>query len=267
MTGFSSKLIVKELSTALRGRSISYEVFTLNFREDLLFKGINVNLPSSKSVLKVVNEFNKYLVFNAFPELLKMEEELVWKSLQEYLDWLFIRYFERYGVSKIHLMKHLIKFLFANSGNLISINKIFNEMRSSGLSISRNSVYKYISYLEDSYILFSVKLFTRNIREQPRNPQKYFVLDIGLRNILTINQDKCNLLDSIVFLHLRQRFEKVYYFVSEQELDFIVNNKGEKIIINLCYNIDSSEKTRREINSLLNCMKKLGKKIGFTIDQ
>lgn len=63
--------------------------------------------------------------------------------------------FERHRVSNIHLKKYLIKFLFSNSSNLISINKIYNELISFGLKVSINSVYKYISYLEDSYNLFN----------------------------------------------------------------------------------------------------------------
>lgn len=261
LTGSSSKLLIKEVSTSLRGRSISYELFPLSFSEYLAFKGINVNLYSSKSLTKVINSFDQYMSSTAFPELADMEENLRRKSLNEYLDLIIYKdIVEKYGVTNIHLMKYLIKFLFSNSGSLISINKIYNEMKSLGLSISRNSVYEYISYLEDSYTIFSLKLFTRNIREQQRNPQKYFTLDTGLRMAMTISKDKGKLLESIVFLHLRRYTDKIYYYLSGQEVDFIVEKEHGKAgyLINVCYDLSSSETRQREINSLLNGMKNTG---------
>lgn len=143
--------------------------------------------------------------------------------MNEYLDLIIYKdIVEKYGVTNIHLMKYLIKFLFSNNGSLISINKIYNEMKSLGLSISRNSVYEYISYLEDSFTIFSLKLFTRNVREQQRNPQKYFTLDTGLRMAMTISKNKGKLLECIVFLHLRRYTNSIYYYLSGQKVDFIV---------------------------------------------
>ncbi|MEG8947237.1 ATP-binding protein [Rosettibacter firmus] len=255
ITGSSSKLLIKELSTALRGRSISYELFPLDFKEYLSFNDIEINIHSTKSVTKIINIFNKYVSSTSFPELINMEDELKQKSLREYLDLIIYKdIVERYGVSNIHLMKYLIRFLFSNSGNLISINKIYNELKSSGLNISRNSVYEYISYLEDSYIIFNVKLFTRNLREQFRNPSKYFTLDNGLKKLVSTSEDKGKLLESIVFMHLRRRSNNIYYYLSEQEIDFVLSE--EKKLINVCYDLSSRATRIREINSFLNGLKK-----------
>lgn len=268
ITGSSSKLLMKEVSTALRGRSISYELFPLSFGEYLAFSGIDVNFYSTRSLTKIINSFSKYMSSSAFPELAGMEENLRRKSLNEYLDLIIYKdIVEKYGVTNIYLMKYLIKFLFSNSGNLISINKIYNEMKSLGLSISRNSVYEYISYLEDSYTIFSLRLFTRNLREQQRNPNKYFALDTGLKMAMTLSEDKGKLLESIVFLHLRRQTDKIYYYLSGQEVDFIVEKGYGKAaqLINVCYNLSSAATRQREINSLLNAMKDTGSKSAFLL--
>lgn len=198
ITGSSSKLLIKEVSTALRGRSISYELFPLSFREYIRFRDIDIKKYSSRSSSKIVNTFNEYLFSTAFPELINMQEDLKRKALNEYLDLIIYKdIVEKYNVSNIYLMKYLVKFLFSNSANLISINKIFNEMKSAGLNISRNSVYEYISYLEDSYTIFSLPLFTRNLREQRRNPNKYYSIDTGLRMAMTISEDRENYLNPL----------------------------------------------------------------------
>lgn len=258
ITGSSSKLLIKEISSALRGRSISYELFPLSFREYLQFKGIEVTKYSSRSISRVVNLFNEYYMSTSFPELIDMDLDLRKKSLDEYLDLIIYKdVVEKYGVSNIYLMKYLIKFLFGNSANLISINKIFNELKSSGLKISRNSVYEYISYLEDSYTIFSLPIYTRNLRERRRNPQKYFALDNGLRMAMTISGDKGKLLESIVFMELRRKTKDVFYYFSTKEVDFIreVDNRLE--LINVSYELNSLETRKREINSLLNAMNEL----------
>lgn len=258
ITGSSSKLLIKEISSALRGRSISYELFPLSFREYLLFKEIEVAKYSSRSISRVVNSFNEYFLSSAFPELINMDKELRRKSLNEYLDLIIYKdIVERYNVSNIHLMKYLIKFLFSNSANLISINKIFNELKSSGLKISRNSVYEYISYLEDSYTIFNLPIYTRNLRERQRNPQKFYSLDTGLRKVMTISEDKGKLLESVVFMELRRKSKDVFYYFTSQEVDFIREIDNRLQLINVCFELNSLDTKKREINSLLNAMSEL----------
>jgi hypothetical protein len=258
ITGSSSKLLIKEVSSALRGRSISYELFPLSFREYLSFKNVDVKKFSSKSEAKLINTFNEYLFSTAFPELVNMSEDLKWKSLNEYLDLIIYKdIVEKYNVSNIHLMKYLIKFLFANSANLISINKIYNELKSSGLKISRNSIYEYISYLEDSYTIFKLPLYTRNIREQQRNPQKFYALDNGLRKAMTIASDKGKLLESTVFMELRRKFRNVYYYHSMQEVDFIYEGPQGVELINVCFDLALQSSRDRELNSLSAGMQEL----------
>lgn len=258
ITGSSSKLLIKEISSALRGRSISYELFPLSFRECLLFKGVKFTKYSSSSVSQVINLFNEYYSSTAFPELINMDKELRRKSLNEYLDLIIYKdIVEKYNVSNIYLMKYLIKFLFSNSANLISINKIFNELKLAGLKVSRNSVYEYISYLEDSYTIFSLPIYTRNLRERQRNPQKYYALDTGLRMAMTISEDKGKLLESIVFMELRRQTKDVFYYFSSKEVDFIREKDNQLELINVCYELNSLGTRKREINSLLNAMKEL----------
>lgn len=266
ITGSSSKLLIKEVSTALRGRSISYELFPLSFREYIRFRDIDIKKYSSRSSSKIVNTFNEYLFSTAFPELINMQEDLKRKALNEYLDLIIYKdIVEKYNVSNIYLMKYLVKFLFSNSANLISINKIFNEMKSAGLNISRNSVYEYISYLEDSYTIFSLPLFTRNLREQRRNPNKYYSIDTGLRMAMTISEDRGKLLESLVYLQLRRQHENVFYYLADQEIDFITETEKKLQLINVCYDLTTSGTRKREISGLVNAMKEMKLKNSFLL--
>lgn len=266
ITGSSSKLLTKEISTSLRGRSICYELFPLSFKEYLRFKSIEVSHYSTKSVSRVVNAFAEYTATSSFPELVNMNDTLRMKSLKEYLDLVIYKdVVDKYRVSNIHLMKYLVKFLFSNSANLISINKIYNEMKSIGLSVSRNSVYEYISYLEDSYTIFSLPKYTRNVREQLRNPRKFYALDTGLRRAMTIAEDKGKLLEGIIYLHLRRNYSDIYYYLSGFEVDFCTIMDNDIQLLNVCYAMSDTGTRNREITSLLHAMKELKKNSAFII--
>lgn len=77
ITGSSSKLLIRELSTALRGRNISYELFPLSFKEYLDFKKIDVNPYSTKSISKTVHAFSDYFSTTAFPELINLDDKYI----------------------------------------------------------------------------------------------------------------------------------------------------------------------------------------------
>lgn len=162
ISGSSSKLLSREISTSLRGRSISFEVFPFSFQEYLMIKKIKPNIYSSKSLSKIKNYFNSFLEFGSMPEIINMDNQQRSKTIKEYLDLIIYKdLVERYRVSNLFLMKYLIKFLFVNNSSLVSYNKIFNDFRSLGLSISKNSIFEYISYLEDSYALFFSNIYNR----------------------------------------------------------------------------------------------------------
>jgi predicted AAA+ superfamily ATPase len=251
IAGSSSKLLSKEISTSLRGRTISFELFTLNFSEFLRFGDIKVNLHSSQSLARIKNSFEKYLTGSSLPEIYNIEDSLKLKSMQEYLDLVIYKdIVERYQVSNLFFMKYLVKFLFSNTANLISINKIFNDMKSVGMNISRQTVYEYITYLEDTLTIFSVPLYTRNIREQNRNPRKFYSMDLGLQKAVSISEDKGNKLENCVFLHLRASTDEVYYDMPDGEIDFCVRLNGKMKLINVCYDLKNIETRKREIKSL-----------------
>ncbi|HQI97823.1 MAG TPA: ATP-binding protein, partial [Syntrophorhabdus sp.] len=146
LTGSSAKLLSREIATALRGRTLSYEVFPLSFSEYLRFKGIKTDGHSSKTQALIRNAFSDYLTRGGFPELIHYDQSLSTKILQEYIDLIIYRdIIERFGVSNTFLLKRLVKFCFTNISTLVSLNKLYNSFKSEGLNISRNTVYEYIS--------------------------------------------------------------------------------------------------------------------------
>ncbi|MCB9211117.1 MAG: ATP-binding protein [Ignavibacteriales bacterium] len=266
ITGSSSKFLSKEIATSLRGRTISFEVFPFNFTEYLAFKGIDRNHYSSKNRSKIISALDDYVDHSSFPELLSASDIEKPKILKEYLDLIIYKdLIERYNISNLYLIKYLIKFLLTNTSNPISITKIFNDLKSQGIKVSKNSLYQYIEYLEDAYILFPVKIFSNNVREIQRNPQKIYSLDSGLVDTVSIKNDIGRRFENIIFLELRRKYKNISYLKLKQEIDFCFKDSDKIYLLNSCYQINELTTRNRELNSLVEGMNHLNISQSFLI--
>lgn len=263
LTGSSAKLLSREIATSLRGRTISYEIFPLSFKEYLQFNVVPAEIYSTKGKAKCLAYLEKYLFTSSFPETIGMDKMVFEKTLRTYLDVMLYRdVIERYNVSNFLILKYLMHTLLANTGNEYSVNKIFNNFKSQGLSISKDSLYKYVNYLHDAYILFSVNNFTESIAKT--TSRKTYTIDQGLSSMVsfTLSKDKGRLLESIVFLELRRRYEEIFYFKNRAECDFIIKEKNKIThCFQVCYEINENNK-KREVAGLKEAMERFGLKNG-----
>lgn len=263
LTGSSAKLLSKEIATALRGRTLSYEVFPLAFSEFIRFKGIKSDLHSSKSQARIKNALSDYLIRGGFPEIINYEQAVFMKTLQDYIDLIMYRdIIERFGITNTFLLKRLIKFCFSNISTLVSFNRLYNDFKSEGLSISRNTVYEYISYLEDAYAIFTVPMYAKSVREQWRNPRKIYSVDVIFKTVMDypLFIDIGRVFENIVFLELRRKAERIYYFKGKYEVDFYYTAGGKERLLNVSYEMESRDTRDREIRGLVEAMKRFSLK-------
>ena len=248
ITGSSSKFLSREIATELRGRTIPYEIFPLSFREYLDFKGIEPNLHQSKSQSLIRNALKDYLTRGSFPEVVHLDQEMTRKILQEYLDLIIYRDItERHGIQNQSLLKYLVKYLFVNQANLLSVNKLFNDLKSRGFQVGRTTVYDYLSYLQDAYLVFQVEKYSKSVREQAVNPKKIYGIDTGMKRVVSIGDDWGRLYENTVFLHLRRKYEELFYWKGTQEVDFYVEGR---FLINVVYDLSDPVTLKRELNAL-----------------
>jgi len=268
ITGSSSKLLSKEIASALRGRSITYEIFPLSFKEYLKFKNININLYSSKSLSFIKNSFNNYLIQGGFPEIaIEKNEDIKKRILSDYVDLIVYRdIIERYNIKNLSLIKFLIKYLFFNPATLVSFNKLYNELKSLGYKLSKDTLFDYFSYLNDAFVVFATPIFKSSIKEEAKNPKKVYIVDNGFNYIFntSFSQNFSKLYENLVFLHLRQKYQDIYYFKEKQEIDFFIPQ--DKLLINVSYKIEDNKTLQREIKSLKEGMDYFGIKNSYLIN-
>lgn len=257
ITGSSSKLLSSEMATSLRGRTLTYEIFPFSFKEYLNYKNIEINLYSTKSISFIKNALDSYLIFGGFAETINEDDEIKRRILSDYLDLIMYKdIVDRHNIKNRSLLKHLLKYCYTNMATPVSFSKLFNEYKSQGYKLGKDTLFDYFSYLDDAYALFSVPIFRNSIKEEQRNPKKIYAIDNGFKKIFdfSLSKDMSKLYENIVFLHLRRKTKDIYYYKGKQEVDFYAKIDSKQYIINVSYQITNIDTKMREINGLLEAM-------------
>lgn len=130
----------------------------------------------------------------------------------------------------VQLLESVFKFLFDNIGNIVSAKKIADYLTSDGRRTSNTTISNYIQALKDSFILYEANRYDIKGKQQLKSLEKYYLVDISLRNLLIGEQsrDVGRVLENIVYLELIRRGYKVYIGkLDDLEVDFIAQ-KGEE---------------------------------------
>lgn len=253
VTGSSSHLLSQELATGLRGRSISYEVFPLSFAEFLVFQGLEYQPYSRSSESHIVAALDEYLQTGGMPEIVLAAADLRPRILKEYIDLIFYKdLIERYRVKNTVVLRMLLKRCLGRPASLINIHKLYHDFRSQGHSLSKDTLYQYVGYLEDAFVIFTLPVAERSIRKQQANPKKVHSVDWALAYpYAPMPQiDVGWKLENAVFLHWRRKREDLAYVYGDREIDLAVGLDGPGTLVNVAYSALTSEAWERELNGL-----------------
>lgn len=259
ITGSSSKLLVKEIATSLRGRAINYELYPFSFKEVLKFHKVNYkDVYTFKDKARILALFETYVKEGGFPETLTMDNELRKKTLQSYLDSMIYKdIIERYHVQNAALLKLFIKKALSNVAKNFSTNKYYGELKSQGIKISKDTLYEFSGYFQDCYLLFLMPLYNPSlIIQQLQREKKIYAIDTGLVESVSLASfdNRSKLIENIVFLELKRREKEMYYHARNYECDFIIAEKNKitaAIQVTVTLNEDSKE---REIHGAREAM-------------
>jgi predicted AAA+ superfamily ATPase len=253
VTGSSSHLLSRDLATGLRGRSISYEVFPLSFEEFLRFRGIEREPYSRTSDSRLVAALEEYLATGGLPEVVLADETLRPRILKEYVDLLFYKdLVERHRIGNPRLMRLLLRHCLAHPASLFSAHKVYQDLRSQGLSLAKDTLYAYMEHLEDSYVVFTLPVAERSLRKQAVNPKKLHPVDWALAHpfVPETRVDLGKKLETAVFLHWRRQQEDLGYLGGDREVDLAVGRERPSHLINVTYTATASSTWAREVGSL-----------------
>lgn len=247
VTGSNSKLMSSEISTYLTGRYISISVFTLSFREYLEFKK-----ESTQSYDKLLEE---YIKFGGFPIIALGEYEQ--QSAYQIVDGIYHTVVsrdivKRHRINKQDLFDRVVKYVIENMGKTFSASSISNFLKSENRKVSIESIYNYLRWLEQAFIIFPCERYDMQGKSILKTQEKYYLADVSFRYALFGYNRKMldGVMENIVYLELCRRGYDVYVGKNNtKEIDFIAIHKDEKIYVQVCVQIP--ENSNREVGNLM----------------
>ena len=270
VSGSNSKLLSRELGTLLTGRHLDLTVFPLSLKEFLEFNSVSIdeNKGNDKEVKALLKD---YIEYGSFPEVTLLSEKK--EILLTYFDDVINKdIFKRFHIRKKQDLRSVVKYYFSNISNLSTFNAIERF-----LNISIKSVKNYTDYIEQAYLVFSLKRFSFKVKEQEKSPRKIYSIDTGLCNAVgfRFSQNLGRLVENIVFINLlkKQIHDKdteIFYWKDEhhREVDFVVKQGLEiKTLIQVCWEMDNEKTRKREVRSLQKAIKELSPMESFIITE
>lgn len=273
ITGSNSRMLGREIATALRGRTLTYEIFPFSFKEFLTTKGIkpDKNLLYGSLRHRARSLYDAYFFSGGYPEIVLTEDEPTKvRILQDYFNTIFYKdLVERYRIKNTELLKQWLNTLILNLSSLISFSKIENDFKSRGMKLSRATLSSFAGYIEDTFFGFFVEMYSESARKRQVNPKKFYLIDLGLHNYLTFkfSENKGRLLENLVFLELRRKGLPIFYYKTRRkhEVDFLIKDKGIWRMIQVCYDLTHIDTFTREKNALVSGLSDFGIDAGTII--
>ena len=259
ITGSTAKMLSEEIASALRGWPDEYREYPLSFEEYLSFKGIEADKYSEEGKAMMTFAFRDYCDEGGFPEVVRAQtkSEKV-KILQSYFSTMLFRdMIEYYHIgASVSVVRYFLKRVMNNLTKPTSVNNIYNDLKSQGLKVAKDSLYLWLDYACNIFLFRKVQRYTKSMVKQSSSPAKYYMADIALRNavLLPESEDAGKALENIVYLNLERSLgeeDQISYFYEQKECDFVVQ-RGERVseLVQVCWTLNE-ENMEREVGGLL----------------
>ena len=267
ITGSNAALLSKEIGTALTGRNFPVSLFPLSFREFCVFKLkreiTEEDFYGAEEKARLKKIFKSYLKNGGFPEVVIQNFRPL---LQEYLKNIIYRDIVlRHKIKNEASLREISAFVISNVGVNLSLEKISRMTKVKNLMTVKN----YLSHLEDTFLFYAVPKFSYSVKDQIYNPDKIFVVDIGMYNEVAFvsSANSGRVLENAVFLELKRRGLDVFYFKEKNECDFVIReNNRPDTAIQVTKRLDAQNENR-EIDGIFEAMEKLKLKKGLIITE
>jgi uncharacterized protein len=268
ITGSNSRLLSAEIATELRGRTISYTLYPLNFEEYLRFIKAETDYNGTVQRVAILNNLKTFMLYGGFPELVDMEELLKTKKLQDYFNTIIYKdLIDRYNISNPAILKFFLKRILSQVTKPLSINRIYNDFRSLGYRVSNNLLYDFSDYIQTSFTSVLVSRFDYSEIKQAKSEKKAYAIDNGILSSVdySFSENHGKLLENMVALELIKSGKEIMYFRDKTECDFITREKRTFEAVQVSYSIQDNDTKEREIKGLLNACEYLKIKNGIIV--
>jgi predicted AAA+ superfamily ATPase len=180
VAGSTSFDLVNRVSEPMTGRKFQYFLYPFSFEE----------LTNHFGTFEEIGMLNSRLVFGAYPDVVNQpahQKEILENLASGYLykdilEWDLVR-------NSSKLLK-LLKVLAYQTGHQVSYQELGQLIQVSGPTVEN-----YIDLLEKTFVIFTLRSFSRNHKNELKKSKKIFFYDNGIRNTLINNFNPIELRD------------------------------------------------------------------------
>lgn len=232
VTGSNSRLMSSEISTYLTGRYITIPVYTLSFKEYLVFKN-NTN-KSNKELLQ------DYIRYGGFPLVASsnFDEKSTYSIVEDIYNSVVIKdIVNRHSITNIDLFNRVVRFIVENVGKTFSANSIVNFLKSERRTISVEAIYNYLEWLEKAFVIYRCKRYDLQGKSILKTQEKFYLADQSIKySLYGFNPTSiASTIENIVFFELKRRGFDVYIGKNaDKEIDFVATSRNDKIYVQVC---------------------------------
>ena len=246
VTGSSAFELKNELNEPLTGRKWEYQLFPISWKE----------LEENIGFVKAEQQLELRLIYGMYPDVINNTEN-AFEVLKELANsYLYKDILAFSNIRKPEVLEKLLQALALQMGSEVSYNEL-----SQLLGIDKNTVSNYIDILEEAFVIFKLKSFSRNLRNEIKTNQKIYFYDNGIRNMvignlntLELRQDKGALWENFLISErmkknvYENKLTKPYFWrtTQQQEIDYIEDDAG-KIT---AYEIKWNEKAKVKMSKI-----------------
>ena len=247
LTGSNSSLLSSEIATLISGRYVEIKMLPLSFKEFVQATNQTANLSSA---------YRQYVQTSSFPYVIELLETP--QEINSYLEGIYNTILvkdivDRKRITDTLILKSVTQFLFDNIGLELSSKKIADTLTSNSRKSDSKTIEKYVSALEESFIVYRADRYNIKGKEYLKSLEKYYAADVGLRNFMLGKKamDVGHILENIVYLELLRRGYSVYVGkIDAFEVDFVAQNQNGNTYIQVAAGVRDSSTLERELKPL-----------------
>ena len=226
-TGSSSFEMANKISEPLTGRAVRFTLFPLSIQE----------ISQHYGRLGLDTAMERMLSLGAYPEVYTSSGQYSIERLDEIAsNYLFKDILMLENIKKSEVLKNLLISLALQMGSQVSYNELASK-----LGINKLTVQKYVDLLEQSFIIFRLYSFSRNLRNELSKSLKIYFYDLGIRNALIRNfnppdvRDDSGMLwenfcvaERMKFTHYSGALVNSYFWrtYEQKEIDYVEESGG-----------------------------------------
>lgn len=228
-TGSASFTLAQHVGEPLTGRKKTLHLYTIAASEIIQ----TTNVPDYLDMLE------QRLVYGSYPQLFQINNlEQQQDYLRELIDsYLFRDILTLETIRNAKKMRDLLELLAFQIGQEVSLSELGNT-----LDLHKNTVYRYLDLLEQSFVILNVRGFSRNLRKEVTKTSRYYFYDVGIRNALINNFNPLSLRNDVGMLWenyivmerlKKQQYENMHsnnYFwrtYDQKEIDWVEERAGK----------------------------------------